>query len=62
MVGIYNCRIQFPLRGRHVTVFMTDGEHGQERNWIIIIADYFREVWTKEVPKHKPRLLLMNKY
>ena len=41
---------------------MTDGKHGHERNWIIMIADYFREVWTKEVPKHKPRLLLMNKY
>ena len=29
---------------------------------IIIIADYLRSVWEKEVPKHKPRLLLMNKY
>ena len=22
----------------------------------------FREVWVEEVPKHKPRLLIMNKY
>ena len=28
---------------------------------MIMIADYFRSVWDKEVPKHKPRLLLMNK-